>query len=1070
MLPERSFRRRAGVLNRPSPLVILGGEEELWSMLRRFSTYPMAEPGETIKTVIPNHFDAGNSAWLQKEIQDIWSRHWFVRLMAWLERRLPLLAALLRRAFRLFGVEIVKTIPAPGAFLYGFAVGDRRRIFERVLFYRSDRALPLASEVIAAVKAEARLTFANFEHDKEVQRLFGWLERYARRVDDQLVRKGRLDLNGLRSDEARGVRSVSVRNILYLGVMLEACRPGRISLRGYRKALHRLAEVLDSSSVAIHASLAGSAEALPVGHLAAPEDLTLPDGSRVHSDRIEGQWGLKTIRHGGPLDRVQVVSPTTGQPAAPEAVPDAVEAIARAEQLLIMPENLLSDLAAYLSSPGIARALVERKRLGKATDLGLPVTTKDGNPSTFDVGVDDALRRGTGYGLADIVTHVFVNDISQERDEELRARVDRMLRADGASLTRLDDGLAARLLEQGVAVLRGPLADVVLVPSKGMGLAEPASAYQVAPNRLAWVLRLQGIVQKCGVAPVWLTDIDGTIKKSGPTPLGDAEAEELACCYRSRALVGLLTGGASRVVDEVTVSRVRARLAADGTEDRLKFMPVQTVAAGLLNIYEPAAGRHAFESGVVLEEDERFGPEKVRKLRDIFDELVREFDLGRRNVGLGFRGADGSGFRGSCFDHRTGGVTFAVLGRDPPQEEIDRYNALGGKRLNTAYKDFLERRCREEKIPMKWALGSEFQIDGTPDWVDKGYGVEQVVELLGIPPQAVAFSGDNIDWDAEGQLSNDTRGAQAAAGVVLNMSRHPLSEPVAGRTVIMASKPGDEGGILPYVRLFRNFHEAMVPDSLKDDQERRLDEGLARARRSRLEGSPGFAGDRVRELLAAGRAQGEDILRWTDILIRKGGEAGRSLAGLALKRLALEDPSPARLKAVDRQWRDLVWGRSRPDYERCLREYQAGALAPRAEWDKDAMPVDLSPLEETERSRALEAGRAAVREGRLGYVVLLDGDGAAGEPIGPALRPAQGAERWALSPPLPGDGFRWLRGLDRVPVAERLFPFPPRAGRRRVSGRPSERDGQDPSAPSLDPQGPLAAGVTSMRRGGWTRC
>jgi hypothetical protein len=365
MLLERSFRRRAGVLNRPSPLVILGGEEELWSMLRRFSTYPMAEPGETIKTVIPNHFDAGNSAWLQKEIQEIWSRHWFVRLMAWLERRLPPLPALLRRAFRLFGVEIVRTIPAPGALLYGFAVGDRRRIFERVLFYRSDKALPLASEVIAAVKVEARLTFANFEHDKKVQRLFGWLERYARRVDDQLVRKGRLDLNGRRSDETRGVRSVSVRNILYLGVMLEACRPGRISLRGYRKALDRLAEVLDSSSVAIHASLAGFAEALPVGHLAAPEDLTLPDGSRVHSDRIEGQWGLKTIRHGGPLDRVQVVSPTTGQPAAPEAVPDAVEAIARAEQLLIVPENLLSDLAAYLSSPGVARALVGAQEAGK---------------------------------------------------------------------------------------------------------------------------------------------------------------------------------------------------------------------------------------------------------------------------------------------------------------------------------------------------------------------------------------------------------------------------------------------------------------------------------------------------------------------------------------------------------------------------------------------------------------------------------------------------------------------------------------------------------------------------------
>ena len=112
MLLERSFRRRAGVLNRPSPLVILGGEEELWSMLRRFSTYPMAEPGETIKTVIPNHFDAGNSAWLQKEIQDIWSRHWFVRLMAWLERRLPLLAALQRRALRLFGSGGGRTWPA----------------------------------------------------------------------------------------------------------------------------------------------------------------------------------------------------------------------------------------------------------------------------------------------------------------------------------------------------------------------------------------------------------------------------------------------------------------------------------------------------------------------------------------------------------------------------------------------------------------------------------------------------------------------------------------------------------------------------------------------------------------------------------------------------------------------------------------------------------------------------------------------------------------------------------------------------------------------------------------------
>ncbi|MBI3314239.1 MAG: helix-turn-helix domain-containing protein, partial [Candidatus Omnitrophica bacterium] len=975
-------------LKRSTQLALIGGVETLAPFVEDLARYGFVSAGGLIETIIPFGFNAGNSSLLQEDIKLVW------------EAEGPVF---LRKTGRGKWVPIT-TIPSPGAFMYALGAGYQNDKIQKIMRYRSRENSFSAAKIVEEAEAEVRADNVYTLQTKSVRRLFQQLKKYAVIVDRQFTKSG-VDFRGLQGVVNWQNRAITIQNILYLGAMLEAgaLRPGGIHPEKYRQAVERLVRILEAPSMPVHSSFWSHEEAQTVVYLKRAQTFTLPNKEKINTNRIVGQHTWKSLRsqlekdnrvtkvqleakQKSPQDRPRVVRPP--------ATEDVLRIIREAEQLNFIPENLETELPMLLGSPEIAEALRQRKRNGKITNLILPATTSDGNPPVIGSEWARALERGTGIALHEWVTHLWANQFSAHPNPDVREEAKQLLQSErertGAKVrtTSLDPdfvrSLSALKGRKQISVFQGPLAQKVQIPSRQPGLAEPDDAYRISPALVGFVLKMQEILYKHGVAPVLTSDIDGSLKISGSKLLGKLEAQEIADILRAFAPMVLLTGGAADVVQNLTTKVIQGKLKPKEYALMQRLL-LQAVAGSMTLVFNPdrAKEQYAYEmmAGVNLQDE--LTPQQLAKVREIFDELAEKYkdELKKSNhkysnfKGIDGKGLNAQGFFGDVYDYRIAGITFAALGKEAASEVAKLYGAEpGSKERMKKYRDFLKKRFAQEKIPLDLRMGSEHQIDATLKGWNKGQALRFLSGLTGIVTAAMLFGGDNIVSNEDGTAGNDTPGAQEAA-LSINLNAI-LMKILEGRIVITAANKGDDGGMLPYLRLYRLFYEQLVPAAKKDFL-KRLMNGVKREKESQKKRSLAWARKQLLNFKKVSSAEITSALHYIENLILKGDDEDAFLAYRALKSLSLMKLTSSAIHDVEKQFRNYARRMGKEEYQEYAKKYQDSPPALSLETNRTAgtafIPTENIPdLDPEEAPQLQEIGRQALQNTKVGYVILFD--------------------------------------------------------------------------------------------------
>ncbi len=211
---------------------------------------------------------------------------------------------------------------------------------------------------------------------------------------------------------------------------------------------------------------------------------------------------------------------------------------------------------------------------------------------------------------------------------------------------------------------------------------------------------------------LFVFDMDGTLARS-KTPM-DAEMDELLCALLDKRQVAVIGGGWLPVFQWQVLDRLSASLQM---LSRLHLMP--TSSAKYLR-FEGGAWREVYALELTKEERAR---------------ILQAFEAAFKQVGY----VHPEKLYGDVIEDRGTQITFSALGQEAPIE------------LKDAYKDSPLDRRREIVEAMKPMLPDfeikipgKTSIDITRKGVDKGYGVEQLSERLGVPISRMIFVGDAL--------------------------------------------------------------------------------------------------------------------------------------------------------------------------------------------------------------------------------------------------------------------------------------------------------------------------------------
>ncbi len=1032
------------LLDQPVPLGILGaGEEFAWPLVRGLAQFGFVEPNQKIQAAVHSIHNGRGSYVIQKDIQRLWETFWWVRGWNFFTNHFPKQAEKAEAGLRkYFGIELIKTLPSSSVSMHQFGEGYQDEAWDSILLYRPSMERSLARDIVDEAKELAKKNYSlkqdtalekdfkdidkmiyrldaktserrlralrkkveartlEIERDtgirhprtKDFKILFLWLDYYARLVDEKLVfQTPSVDISGRERRPGEKLRPINVQGILGFGVMLEASEPGWISYKKYRQGLNHLAKILKSPAIAFHSSLKSAFDTTLVAEMNQDIEVVWPNGTVSRTDKVLGQFNLKKLKH-LPIKNIHVVDPVTRQPVSLPATPETLELIRKAERLILAPEHL-DELAAILSQKEIASALVARKaafsETKKVTYLMIPPTTRNGSSPLISLDVERRLIDATGFGIADIANYVLINNLEMEAKPELKEKFKRALELEHIEATHVDDSLIQYLKSpsKSVRVYQAPLCELIKLPFK-MG-NEWETTYGFAPNRLTTLLTLFDIYHR-GEAPIWVSDVDGTFKKLGHDhPISKLMAELLASAIVAKAPFIPLTGSSFGAIKKNVIDAIREYLA---DKNALAYLPILTVAGSLTHAYDLSTGQHEFVFGVNL--PELLGAEGLKQFLEIMNDVVakpvvNKQTLAERNLALGLKGNDGSGFWGSPLMSKIpAGFTIALTGSKTPLEVSREFAVNPGRDFNLPYIVYLNACLRSvfEKLGVFFnvVMGSPIHVDITVQGWDKRKGMTSIAEMASKPIWAFIFSGDNIATSKEGMPANDTSAAETVeTSVNVNPNVSPNFE---GRTIVTATEAGEDDGLAESIVIYRELYKQIIPDEMKNFTSQ-FAEGVQRKKEEALKNTESWAEKQVTGFFTTSSPshlsndQLNDLLKASEVLIVKGAPEKQLLAYTVLKQLSKLTfqnlPEAQRvewMRRIAKGMRSYARRSVETSYNKYLKMYQEGKLGLDTNQDSanNLQLVESVPFWDAQtREARTVAGREAFSSGKVGYQIIL---------------------------------------------------------------------------------------------------
>lgn len=144
--------------------------------------------------------------------------------------------------------------------------------------------------------------------------------------------------------------------------------------------------------------------------------------------------------------------------------------------------------------------------------------------------------------------------------------------------------------------------------------------------------------------------------------------------------------------------------------------------------------------------------------------------------------------KGDVIDNRQSQLTFMVLGKDASPSDKEEFDRNSGRETRERLAGRINKFLEANGIKAYCRLGGKSSIDITAAGIDKGYGIERVVETLNIELSQIIFFGDEL-W--RGGI--DYPAAEKAL-VTINVGPTPKNVP-SGTYFINSQKFGPEGAL-----------------------------------------------------------------------------------------------------------------------------------------------------------------------------------------------------------------------------------------------------------------------------------
>lgn len=345
--------------------------------------------------------------------------------------------------------------------------------------------------------------------------------------------------------------------------------------------------------------------------------------------------------------------------------------------------------------------------------------------------------------------------------------------AEALGLTRSNDGIDGKFSRprsglSPVAVRAAPRAEPI---QSGPTIEKPAPSFRQRIARKARVAALTAIAAVLfrGGPPIVASDMDETL--TGSQAVASPETiDAIAAILRAGGSYGLLSGASADAIETQVLGPLRRRLGTRESHLLARFAFASRSGAQVYK-FDPALGGYGLFHTVDLERTLEVGGvnDGLARVQRILDETARRFDFegeARRLIGKGIQGET------IVLDHaRRAGtttltqITMVPAGRKITATDKERYDRASGRARREEYARFINRRLKEEGVPLEARVAGKTSID---IGLDKGAGLEALARALDSRAARVLWAGDSHE-----PAGND-RLAALAAGAALHVGP-PLS-------------------------------------------------------------------------------------------------------------------------------------------------------------------------------------------------------------------------------------------------------------------------------------------------------
>ncbi|MDO8488993.1 MAG: 2-phospho-L-lactate transferase CofD family protein, partial [Candidatus Omnitrophota bacterium] len=730
--------RDAGLVNRKPRFLVIGGGTATRAITTAYIKYHIGDERYLPLVVLVDSTDSGGST---GRIQQALYKHWNISIPA----------------FGDIMAVMTGTLPA-----------WKQDILE--YRYRNESSVIEGLNILEGIISEK---YRDSVSSEEIKVFVAVLRRPLDIVDHQFINPRILTIPG---------QSHSIKNLFFLGMMIDsdALRKGIVNEDNFARGLEAIRRIFGSQVIAMPVSFASQFEATLVAKLK-QRDTIVMDSTELEAYEVVGQVEITSALHEQPYVKLEMRD-RNGQPTRPAASFEAIriiESMQQGDRIVVGPGSDITSKLVTISMGGIPDALRRARQRGVEVMFVFNSTIDTESVGHTVSSLIKLYEDTLNYPFERIFSSVIVNRIGtisldleelmdQDHDKAASLTQKELLGKLMLGLLQPTDEEIVMLRQRGIRVYANEYGLIVGARTRQAGEIAPiVKKYYYDTAKLAFLFVVENLVNK-GIRPVLVADKDETLTPA----MGDCSssmARKIIDFLRLGGVLIVLSTADRKRLYEQTVVPILEQLSS---EERylLANLFLLPYSGGEMLGYNLTQQEYVtlYSSGTLRE---ILGSEKVDRIMEILDEVMDVFGILRQPNKIQVEELEQK-------------ITFRAPGKLITTEEREGFDIDRSKR--TAWVAYIRQKLEAEGIYAEVGVSGVTSIDILPRGVDKGYGIEKIGEILGVPAENIIFVGDSF-----GPQGGDTP-AVNKADFILNVGP-AFEENEGAKTIITSEVSGPEG-------------------------------------------------------------------------------------------------------------------------------------------------------------------------------------------------------------------------------------------------------------------------------------